>query len=396
MYQSFTVIALWLTGAALMGAEIANNSPAISSRPTPAAVELTISGAQRWLLAQQQDNGAFLPGNQFTLGITALAVHALTSPPLALPADEPHVAKAIRYLHTFRQADGGFYHPEEGLGGYGTALTLMAFSAAKVNDVAVIRGAQNYLFGIQNQDPTSVCIGGIGYGPEGPGQEDLHNTATAVVALRTSGISASDPRLQQALRFIESCQNLSHPQAAPSDNKKSTAVVRPWVNNDGGAVYSPTESKAGGDWNPRPKPGEPQLRLHSYGSMTHALIESYLTLDVPVSDQRVRAALGWIRANYGFDANPGMPDDTARDGLFYFYASAAKTFDLADQQPFALLNGQTVDWRTDLFAAITKRAHTADGGGLYGLNPSPRWGEAIPHLVTTYIIQSLKRLHLHL
>ena len=394
----FTIIAWWFTNVSLVGAEIGAEIAADSRSicPTPAAVEQTIASAQRWLLAQQQDNGAFLPGAQFTLGITALTVHALASPPLALPADEPHMAKALHYLHTFRQPDGGFYRPEEGLGGYGTALTLMAFSAVKVSDAEIIRDAQNYLFGIQNRDPSSICVGGIGYGPEGPGQEDLHNTATAVIALRTSGIPASDPRLQQALHFIESCQNLSRPKRAPNGIEESATLVRPWVNNDGGAIYSPTESKAGGDWNPKPKPGEPQLRLHSYGSMTHAMVESYLTLDVPVDDERVRAALAWIRANYGFDANPGMPDDTARDGLFYFYATAAKTFDLAKQKSFVLANGQNVDWRTDLFAAIIKRAHTADGGGLYWINPSPRWGEAVPHLVTAYVIQSLKRLYPHL
>ena len=55
MSHTFTVLALWFTGAALMGAEVvADRHP---SRPTPAAVELTISGAQRWLLAQQQLRG---------------------------------------------------------------------------------------------------------------------------------------------------------------------------------------------------------------------------------------------------------------------------------------------------------------------------------------------------
>src|SRR6185436_12070479 len=111
----------------------------------------------------------------------------------------------------------------------------------------------------------------------------------------------------------------SHHVRAPGGIEEAARPQRPWVNNDGGAVYSPTESKAGGDWNPRPKPGQPQYSLHSYGSMTHAMIESYLALDVPADDERVRAALGWITANYGFDANPGMPDDTAGDGLFYFY-----------------------------------------------------------------------------
>lgn len=396
----------WLLSALVLVAALGAIAPvvavensataAVPPRPTTAQVSGVIDGAQRWLLAQQQDSGAFLPGAQFTLGITALAVHALCSPPVSLPGTDPRIVKAIAHIRTYRQPDGGFYSPEEGLGGYGTSLTLMAFAAASVNDAEVVRGAQNYLFGIQNQDPASICVGGIGYGPEGPGQEDLHNTTTAIVALRASGVPAADPRLQQALRFVESCQNLSHHTRAPGGIEEIARPQRPWVNNDGGAVYSPTESKAGGDWNPRPKPGQPAYRLHSYGSMTHAMIESYLALDLPADDERVRAALGWLRGNYGFDANPGMPDDTENDGLFYFYATAAKTYDLVKQQPFQLSDGRTADWRADLFTAINTRAQHGENGALYWLNPSPRWGEALPHLVTTYVIQSLKRLHGHL
>jgi squalene-hopene/tetraprenyl-beta-curcumene cyclase len=371
-------------------------APAIRDRlPTTTAVGALIDGGQAWLLTQQQPNGAFLPGTQFTLGITALAVHALCSPPHALPGRDPRIAKAIAHLRTYQQPDGGFYSPAEGLGGYGTSLTLMAFAAAGIDDPETVRGAQRYLFGIQNRDPASVCAGGIGHGPEGPGQEDLHNTATAIVALRTTGIPASDPRLQQALRFVESCQNLSHHQRAPGGIEEAPRLQRPWVNNDGGAVYSPTESKAGGDWNPRPKAGEPHYRLHSYGSMTHALIESYLALDVPADDERVRAALAWLCGNYGFDANPGMPDDTAGDGLFYFYAVAAKTYDLTAQGGLVLGDGRTAVWQADLFDALRRRARQVDGMS-YWINPAPRWGEAIPHLVTAYSLQALKRLHRHL
>lgn len=372
-------------------ADTGATTSATPNPPTTTEVTDLIDGAQRWLLAQQQDNGAFLPGAQFTLGITALTVHALCSPPVSLPGTDPRIVKAIAHIRTYQQPDGGFYRPDEGLGGYGTSLTLMAFTAAGINEPETVRDAQNYLFGIQNKDPASICVGGIGYGPEGPGQEDLHNTATAIVALRASGVPAADPRLQQALRFVESCQNLSHHTRAPGGIEETARPARPWVDGSGGAVYSPTESKAGGDWNPRAKAGEPQYRLHSYGSMTHALIESYLALDVPVDDERVRAALGWIRANYSFDANPGMPDDTEGDGLFYFYGVAAKTFDLVRQVPFQLADNRTADWRADLFDAMRRRAFHTDGM-VYWINPSPRWGEAIPHLVTAYSVQALKRL----
>jgi squalene-hopene/tetraprenyl-beta-curcumene cyclase len=182
---------------------------------------------------------------------------------------------------------------------------------------------------------------------------------------------------------------------APGGIEEANRTERPWVNQDGGAVYSPTESKAGGDWNPRAKAGEPAYRLRSYGSMTHALIESYLALDLSADDERVRAALGWIHANYGFDANPGMPDDCAGDGLFYFYGVSAKTFALVRQSPFARSDGEMADWRRDLFEAINRRAFHTDGQ-IYWINAAPRWGERIPHLTTAYVIQALKRLRANL
>lgn len=358
--------------------------------PDKAAVEALLTKAQDWLLAQQQPDGAFLPGKQFVVGVTAMSVEALAKPPLAIGKDDPRIAKAITLLRThFHPQDGGTYALEEGLGNYGTAFTLMALAAAKVDDSAWISGGQQFLFGGQNSTTDSVAQGGIGYGSKGAGHEDLSNTASAVAALKGSGVAASDPHMQQALAFLQRCQNLS------SHNKL------PWVSNDGGAVYSPEESKADGSWNPKETGGggtaSADVKLSSYGSMTYALISSYLALDLKPDDPRVAAALAWAKDNYQFDANPGMRSGKEQEGLLYYYAAMAKTFDTLHVTTIELKDGKKVDWRADLFAAINKRAVPAklDDGreGIMWINSAKRWGEGLPHLATVYLIKALKSMH---
>lgn len=383
MVRLFVTVAL--TASLILGATAAE--PA--TPPTKADVEALLGKAQDWLLAQQQGDGAFLPGNKFVVGVTAMAVEVLATRPMALTAADPRLAKAIALLKANRQSDGGIYAKDEGLGNYGTAFSLLALAAAGDRDEALIKGAQAFLYGAQNNDPGKVTDGGIGYGSKGAGHEDLSNTATAVAALKASGVQSNDPHLVKALAFLERCQNLS------SHNKL------PWVSNDGGAVYSPEESKAEGSWDPKSTTAEAKpatdVKLASYGSMTYALISSYLALDLTADDPRVAAALAWVKANYGFEANPGMRPGKELEGLLYYYAAMAKTFKLLDLKVIELKDGKKADWRADLFAAISKRAIPAklpDGrDGIMWMNSTTRWGEGIPQLGTIYLIKALKAIH---
>ena len=378
---------LTLVGCLVTSPWLAAAEPA--APPTKAQVEALLTKAQDWLLAQQQPDGAFMPGKQFVVGVTAMSVEVLAKPPLALTKDDPRMAKAIALLKTHFQPDGGTYAKEEGLGNYGTAFTLMALASAKVDDSAWILGGQKFLFGGQNTTADSIANGGIGYGSKGAGHEDLSNTASAVAALKATGVPTSDPHMQKALAFMERCQNLS------SHNKL------PWVSNDGGAVYSPEESKAEGSWNPKEAGGggtaSSEVKLTSYGSMSYALISSYLALDLKADDPRVAAALAWVKDNYQFDANPGMVAGKEQEGLLYYYAAMAKTFHMMNMTEIELKDGKKADWRADLFAAISKRAVVVklDDGheGIMWMNSAKRWGEGLPQLSTIYLIKALKGIH---
>ncbi|MBA3938183.1 MAG: hypothetical protein H0X38_12025 [Planctomycetes bacterium] len=352
--------------------------------PSRAQVEGLIASTTRWIIAQQQPDGALVPGRLFPFGITEMALVALAGQPMALAADEHHMALALTYINRQRQPDGGVYIADEGLGNYTTSLALMVWSATGTGEPAAVKHAQEYLLGIQNTTPGDLGEGGIGYGDKGRGHEDLSNTSYALEALRASGVPAADPHLQAALKFLERCQDLS------AVNKQ------PWVGTagavGGGAVYGPAD--ANGSWE-KHDPTQAE-KFTSSGTMTYSLISSYLTLDLAPEDERVKAALAWVRSAYQFEANPGMTAGKERQGLFHYYTLMARTFARLKLKTFEVPGGRTVDWRADLFAAIVARQQTttlADGTtGTWWLNDEKRWLEGTAHLTTAYMLRALKAI----
>lgn len=351
--------------------------------PTRAEVDALIDQGQAWLMSQQQPDGALVPGKTFTLGITAMGALALSVQPKGLPADHPALVKALAYIETQRQKDGGVYVADEGLGNYTTSLALQLWAATGRKDAAVT-AAQRFLLGLQNTEAGNPDEGGIGYNDKG--RSDVSNTSYALSALRDSGIPADDARLQAALKFLERCQDLS------SVNKQ------PWVGSaggpagQGGAVYSPAEATT--SWEKK-EPGQTE-KFTSTGTMTYALLSSYLTLQLAPEDPRVAAALAWVKGNYQFAVNPGMAPGKDMQGLFHYYALMGRTFAMLKTPTLDLGNGKTVDWRGDLFAAIKAKAQTtklADGTtGAFWINSAPRWAEGMPHLTTSYMLRGLKAI----
>ena len=102
-----------------------------------------------------------------------------------------------------------------------------------------------------------------------------------MTALRASGIPADHPAMLRALKFVERCQN-------------TTTNDMGWAGTDGGGVYAPHQSKAGGSWNDEQQAQsavDEAMRsnsLNSYGSMTYNLLTSYLVLDLDAQDPRPR------------------------------------------------------------------------------------------------------------
>ena len=352
-----------------------------------AKVESLANEAQAWLLSQQQPDGAMVPGKTFTLGITAMAVVALASPPHALKPDHPAMIKALTFIDNFKQKDGGVYALDEGMGNYTTSLALQVYVRLRPQDQGTITAAQRYLLGLQNTDKDSLGFGGISYGGEkNPGHEDLSNTSYALSALRDSGMPADNPQLQAALKFLEKCQDLS------SVNKQPWVGAAGGKNGSGGAVYGPADAK--GSWE-KHDPTQSE-KFTTTGTMSYSLLSSYLTLELSVEDPRVIAALAWVKGTYQFDTNPGMASGKEMQGLFHYYTLMSRTFALLKTDTIDLGNGRVVDWRNDLFAAIISKAQPIileDGTkAAFWINSAPRWAEGMPHLTTAYMLRALKAI----
>jgi len=337
--------------------------------------------AQNWMLAQAAEDGSFTGGEKrlgrFALGVTCIAVDALLAEPDAIPADDARIAAALDYILAHQQEDGGIYAPEAGLANYTTCVALQALIATGADEDAIER-AQRFVIGTQNLDEDSPTYGGIPYGSRDQGNEGLNLTATAVAALRESGVPADDPAMRRALEFIERCQNLS------SHND------REWAGNDGGAVQSPKLGR-GASWQTeedkaRAAAQEAAGAQPSDGAMTYQLIKSYRYLDFDEDDPRLRAAVRWIGEHFSAERVPGRPDEAARQGLFNYYQITAKTHAALGVDP------EGVDWRPALAAAIAGHAQEAGDEKVFWINADQKYGEGVPHIVTAYMIAALKDL----
>ena len=117
--------------------------------------------------------------------------------------------------------------------------------------------------------------------------------------------------------------------------------------------------------------------------MTYAGLKSFLYAGVSKSDQRVRAALGWISKHYDLESNPGL----GQQGLYYYYHVFGKTMKAMGENEITDDAGVKHDWRKDLTSQLAKRQQ-ADGSWTNAEN-SARWYEGDPNLVTAYSLLAL-------
>ena len=195
-----------------------------------------------------------------------------------LEATDPRVVKARDLLLSYIQPDGGIYDPEEGLTNYTTSLALMVLARLPDVDPKIITKPLRTSLLACRILSGGINDGGIGYGSKGPGNEDLSNTSHAIEALKMSGMPADHPAMQRALAFVSRCQNLS-----------STNPLH-WAGKDGpvqggqSMVHTKARLVAVGVMKNRPQPQWKKLKrtgvMRSYGSMTYAMIKSFIYLDV--------------------------------------------------------------------------------------------------------------------
>lgn len=333
-----------------------------------AAIKAAIDKATAYLVETgQADDGSF--SAQVGPAVTALTVAGLVKS--GTPADAPAVQKAVRYLLSFKQPNGGIHPPESLVSNYETAIAMMALAACNSDGQydADIKAAEAFVKGLQWDDgegpgPSDPAYGGAGYGKKN--RPDLSNTSFLIEALRSVGAGEDDPAIQRALVFVSRTQNLEGPH-----NTLPFAAKNP----DGGFYYTPAaggESQAG---------ATPAGGLRSYGSMTYAGLKSMIFAGLSKDDSRVKAAITWLGKHYTFEENPGMGDA----GLYYYFHTAAKALDVLGEETFSDAQGVAHPWRSELADALIRRQQD-DGSWI---NQNPRWMEGDPNLVTAYALLAL-------
>lgn len=333
-----------------------------------------------FLSATQNDDGSWTP--EPGPAITAMVAKVMLDRP-DIASDDPRVAKALDYILSHVQPDGGIY--ERILANYNTAIALSALSRVDTRPDAAeaVANGQRFLMNLQwhgQTDPDGNVIdeshpwyGGAGYGRHG--RPDMSNTQIMLQGLYDSGVDCDDPAFQRALVFINRCQGVA-----------SNTMLGDRIEQDGGFVYATSLDKDNID-TPESKAGETtDGRLRTYGSMTYAGFKSYVYAQLDRDDPRVIAARDWLAANYTFDRNPGMPTEQDQQGLYYMYMTAGRALDAWGSTTITTPDGEAHDWANDIIDAIVSR-QLEDGSWANGAD---RWMEGDPNLATAYSLIALQ------
>ncbi len=326
-------------------------------------------------------------------GITALCLSAILMRPEAKRSekDKAAIEKAIQYLLSCQQPDGSF--SAGGTPVYVTSAVIEAFLAAGRPELRpAIRKGMSYLLFMQNIEkrgytPGDRDYGSIGYGGDNRG--DLSNLQMALDALRSAGLPKDSEALAKAVTFLQRTQNLASRNDYKGTVLEKGKKVPVQPGNDGGACYYPGHSNAG-----YIRLADGTLVPRSYGSMTWALLKSYILCGLSRDDERVQAAWNWLRAHYSLDMNPGFPESEPNkrfQGLFYYYLTMARTLAIMGvdkvEVPVRDKTGKTTlvahDWRAEMLAKL-KALQKPDGSWIN--EKASRWMEGNPDLTTAYAV----------
>ena len=222
----------------------------------------------------------------------------------------------------------------------------------------VVQRARGYLMILQADEgegyaPEDTMYGGIGYG--GDLRPDMSNLQFSLQALKESGVPKDEDVWAKAIKFIERCQN------------RTESNDQPWAADDGGFVYYPGHSMAGG--------------TKSYGTMTYAGVLSFIYADVDRNDDRVEAAVRWIKDNYTLEENPPI----GKQGLYYYYHTMSKALSAFGEPTITDSNGVEHNWYEELARKLLE-LQRAEG---HWVNEEDRWMESMPILTTTYAVLAL-------
>jgi len=324
--------------------------------------------------------------------------------------NDPTVAKALQYIYSFQQEDGGIY--DVILANYNTSIVVSALSrvntaeAGEALEKAVpflkrIQWSEDALVGRDDTatvDESHPFYGGVGYGNHG--RPDNSNLTWMLQALHDAGVDCEDPAFQRAVKFLQRTQMIH------KDKDGNVINDMPYAegSQQGGFIYATSpnadnigvgESKAG-MIEETLSDGTVASRLRAYGSMTYAGFKSYIYAELDRDDPRVQAAYNWLRRNYTLDENPGI----GLDGYYYYLITMGRAMDAwglptievivdtksPDNAHSTEKSIETRNWANDLIAKLAEFQN--EDGSFRSLDD--RWMENNPVLITAYSLLALQ------
>jgi len=321
------------------------------------------------LLKEQDPDGSWVKGN---VGISALCTDALLE--AGLTTQDPRILRAVQYLLANQKDDGGIYD-DVGLKIYSSSIALKALTRADPKVYAepikkVLAYIEKCQWGADESiEKSDLRYGGFGYGKNN--RPDMSNTQFCLDALKAAGVPKDSAVWERAVVFVSRSQDRSE------SNDKAFAGV-----DGGGGVYSPVETKAEVIELP-----DGRKIFKTYGSMTYAILKSFVFADLDPTDPRVQASLDWIRKHWTFEENPEM----GQQGLYYYYMTAARALaaysKAAGEDKFLDARRRPHDWRAEITEAILARQRP-DGTWV---NTAERWyeGEQMAIVPTSYCLIAL-------
>ncbi len=332
-------------------------APALAGELSPEQIDAAKKSVDRglnFLRGLQDEDGSY--GKH--VGLTSMVLLAFVESHRAYKADEgPFVGRALDWLAKQARADGAI--TGDATPTYNTALAIMALHAADPKRYAKeIKGGQDFLVKFQSDEEqkykkSDKFYGGIGYG--GDERPDLSNLQYALEALKRTDYDPNADVWAKAQIFVNRCQN------------RSESNDQGWAGNDGGFVYAPGQSSAGG--------------TKSYGAMSFAGLKSLIFTNAGKDDPRVKAAFEWVRKNYDWNQHPGM----GTTSYFYYLQTAAGALEAYGEAFVPDEKGRKRNWRTDL---LTKLLSLQKKDGSWK-NDDPKYWEGNPLLATARAVISI-------
>jgi squalene-hopene/tetraprenyl-beta-curcumene cyclase len=344
--------------------------------------QAAIDKAVAYLRKTQMDDGSWPanPDSQIkmnNLGITSVVTLGLVK--AGVPASDPMVEKALKYILGYVKADGGVHEGNQP--NYITSITIMTLAATGDKKYSeTIAKAINFLKDLQWTEGHGIAaessdFGGAGYNKDS--RPDLSNQQWFIQAIREAGLSPDDPAVKKALVFVQRTQG----------GEEARWIGLP----DGGFIYSPHDkgsSKAGEiDIPAGTKLANGQILpsgtkgLKTYGSMTYAGFLSLIYAGLDRNDKRVQAALGWAQKHWTVEENPEL----GKQGYFYYLMTMGKALKTYGAPVIIDDKGAKHEWRKELSA---KMVALQDKEGSW-INNADRFMEGSKPLVTGYALITL-------